>query len=77
MADRLIDLMDLVVWRVPTPAQLDRMADLVLESRYMRALERDRQRAADQMAAEIDRRDQLRQAAPPARRAQGRSQVSR
>jgi hypothetical protein len=56
--DRIIDLVDLIVYRVPTPAQLDLMSDLALETRYMSAVGRDRQRAGLVMAAEIDRRDQ-------------------
>lgn len=63
MADKLIDLMDLIVWRVPTPAQLERLSDHEAEQRYITALAKDRQRRAGALAAEIDRRDYAARAA--------------
>jgi hypothetical protein len=57
MSERLIDLVDLIVYRVPTPAQLARMSDADAERLYMEALAQDKQRRASVLGAHIDRKD--------------------
>ena len=76
MADKLTDLIGLIVWRVPTPAQLERMSDLDAEQRYLRALGKDRQLAGSVIAAEIERRDEAAKAAAFRRRQRDERQAA-
>jgi hypothetical protein len=74
MTEKLIDLVDYIVYRVPTPAQVTRMSDADAERRYMEAVLADKQRVGLVIAREIDRRDLAARLARQDREARQRAQ---